>query len=156
MEVNEVKERLDRALRKVNNDDRILLEYDVHESCIATRLAMYLQAEFSPYSVDVEYSRNGGVLPKRLRLPVQCGRKKHGVVRPDIIVHYRGPDGPNLLVLELKKSGNTDSSECDRDRIRAFRREFRYAFGATIRCQMRVDVGISISRWFDNQNPDDI
>jgi hypothetical protein len=156
MEVNEVKRRLECALRKVNDDDRILLEYDVHETCIAARLAMYLQAEFSPYAVDVEYGRNGGVPPKRLSLPVQCGRKKRGVVRPDIIIHHRGPDGPNLLVLELKKSVSTDSPQCDRDRIRAFRSEFRYAFGATVICQMRVDVGISISRWFDNQNPDGI
>src|SRR5258708_5380575 len=125
-----------------------------HECCIAARLAMYLQLEIPDHSVDIEYSRDGEVVPKRLALPVQSGRKKHSVVRPDVIVHHRGPDGPNLLVLELKKSVSTDPSRCDRKRIQAFRREFRYAFGATILCQMRVAVGISRSRWFDNQNPD--
>jgi hypothetical protein len=156
MDADEVQRHLGVALQKFNDSDLILLRYDVHECCIAARLAMYLQVEFPNHSVDVEYSRAGGVAPKRLALPVQCGRRKHGVVRPDIIVHHRGPDGPNLLVLELKKSVSADPPQCDHNRIRAFRREFRYAFGATIMCQMQVGVGISRSRWFDNQNPDGI
>ncbi len=156
MEASEAKRRLEVAVRKFNDNDSILLKYDVHECCIAARLAMYLQVEFPDHSVDIEYSRDGGIAPKRLALPAQCGRKKHGVVRPDVIVHQRGPDGPNLLVLELKKSASRDPSQCDRNRIRAFRREFGYTFGATIFCQMRVTVGISRSRWFDNEHPDGI
>ena len=156
MLADEVQRRLGVALQKFNDNDQILLRYDVHECCIAARLAMYLQAEFPQYSVDTEYSRDGGVAPKRLALPAQCGRKKHGVVRPDVIVHHRGPEGLNLLVLELKKSVSAVPPQCDHNRIRAFRRVFGYAFGATIMCQMRVAVGISRSKWFDNQHPNGI
>jgi hypothetical protein len=90
MDADEAQRRLEVALQKFNDNDAILLRYDVHECCIAARLATYLQAEFSDYSVDIEYSRDGGVAPKRPALPAQSGRKKHSVVRPDVIVHHRG------------------------------------------------------------------
>ena len=52
-------------------NDQYLLENDLGERCIASRLAMYLQQEFPEYSVDVEYNRDG-VVPKRLQLPEDC------------------------------------------------------------------------------------
>lgn len=43
---------------------------------------------------------------------------------PDIVVHKRGSDDWNLLVLELKKPGG--SLEYDAEKLRAFRRELKY------------------------------
>jgi len=44
--------------------------------------------------------------PKRLDLQEDCAnyRDEHGesLVVPDVIVHRRGPEGPNILVLEVK------------------------------------------------------
>ena len=70
---------------------------------------------------------------------------------PDVIVHSRGPEGPNILVLELKKTSNPEGHDCDFRRVEALRREFRYRFGALIECetQKRREPRIRIFQWFD-------
>ena len=68
MEREEVQKQLHKALREVATSDRHLLEYNLSERCIASRLAMYLQHVLPEYSVDVEYNR-AGASPKRLGLP---------------------------------------------------------------------------------------
>jgi hypothetical protein len=151
---DEVQKRLADAMQRFNDNDAVLLRYDAHETCIEGRLAMYLQAKFPDYSVDIEYSRAGARgTPKTLGLPYECGKRKHGVVRPEIVVHRRGDNERNLLVLELKKFVSGDKSQCDQKRIQAFREKYAYAFGATITCQMVGGVGLSQSRWFDNAHP---
>jgi len=92
-----------------------------------------------------------------LRNLEKCANKKaeggNSVVRPDIVVHVRGNDARNLLVLELKKRQDSD---CNRERIRAFREQFDYTFGATIVCAIGDAGKIRRSRWFDERNPDGI
>ena len=61
MEEEKVIRRLDNALRMVADNDRHLLEFDLSERCIASRLALYLQNEFPEFKVDVEYNRDGAV-----------------------------------------------------------------------------------------------
>jgi len=154
MEGEEVKKRLHDALQKIVKSDLYLLEHDLSERCIASRLAMYLQSLFSKYAVDVEYNR-AGAFPKKLGLPEKCAnyRNNNGeaLVVPDIIIHRRGLEGPNILVLELKKTSNRDAYQCDRKRVRAFRTQLRYAYGALIECETRQGhkPGIMISEWLD-------
>jgi hypothetical protein len=124
----------------VVENDHALLGWDLSERCIAARLAMYLQNLFPEYSVDVEYNRVG-YAPKTLDLPEECANRKsrngEPLVLPDIIVHKRGPEGPNLLVLELKKTTNPTPRDCDQLRLRAFRERLKYSFGALIECETR-------------------
>lgn len=70
------------------------------------------------------------------------------MVVPDVIVH-RGANGPNLLVLELKKTTNRKGSGCDGQRVRAFRSELHYRYGALIVCETRRgrDPGVSVLEW---------
>ena len=140
MNPEEVRDPLLAALRMVVENDHALLEWDLSERCIASRLAMYLQSLIPGYSVDVEYNRVGYV-PKTLFLPEECANAKsrngEPLVLPDVIVHRRGPDGPNLLVLELKKTTNPTLRDCDRLRLRAFREQLNYSFGALIECETR-------------------
>ena len=140
MDEHEVRERLEAALRRLAEADRHLLENDLSERCIAGRLAMYLQGAFPDHAVDVEYNRAGDT-PKRLNLPDECANyfDRHGdaLVVPDIIVHQRGLDGPNLLVLELKKTSNPAQFRCDRRRVVAFRERLGYQCGALIACETR-------------------
>jgi hypothetical protein len=109
MDESEVRRKLEDALRRLAADDRHLLENDLSERCIASRLAMYLQPDFRDWAVDVEYNRDGDT-PKRLGLPKECAnyvnQAGEALVVPDVIVHRRGPAGPNMLVLELKKTTN--------------------------------------------------
>jgi hypothetical protein len=151
MEREDVEERLKRALEGVVENDLHLLENDLSERCIASRLAMYLQKEFPEYAVDVEYNRDGDV-PKMLGLPEECAnywQDGKAFVVPDIIVHRRGRGGPNILVLELKKTTNRNSRGCDGLRVQAFRAQLGYSFGALIECETREgrEPGIAVSTW---------
>ena len=63
-------------------------------------------------------------------------------VLPDIIVHKRGCRCSNLLVIEMKKKSGTKGLDCDRRRIKAFREELGYMFGALVVCKTGEDSGI--------------
>ena len=151
---SEVRERLDRALRRLLEGDRYLLENDLSERCIAARLAMYLREEFKQHDVDVEYNREADVT-KRLRgLPDECYRRRNRQIEarvavPDIIVHHRGFHGPNLLVIEMKKTSNPAGMDCDRLRLAAFREQLGYSFGALVECDtaLLVEPVIRVSDW---------
>lgn len=153
MEKQEVTTRLNNALRKLAANDRHLLEFDLSERCIAARLVLYLQSEFPELSVDVEYNRDGAT-PKRLDLPEECANYQdddgEALVVPDVIVHQRGHDGPNILVLELKKTTNREPRHCDRERVRALREQLGYSFGALIECETRQghEPAINMCDWF--------
>ena len=79
--------------------DRYLLDNDVHEVTISHKLAEYLQYQFPDMNVDCEYNRqvppdNGDNIKRRS----DTGDR----VRPDIIVHKRGSNENNCLVIEIK------------------------------------------------------
>src|SRR5579883_346496 len=156
MNEDHVRKRLEDALHRLADQDLYLLQNNLSERCIASRLAMYLQAAFPDHSVDVEYNRHGGT-PKILGLPEECANfwdaEGRAFVVPDIIVHHRGPDGPNLLVLEVKQPTNPRSRACDHERILAFRAQLGYSFGALIECETRNGrpPGALISEWHHGQ-----
>lgn len=125
MNQEEVRERLDRAIQKLLERDRVLLTRNVNERSITHRLAMYLQDEFPEMDVDCEYNRHDFDVKKLEFYPrgTETNDTDARTVFPDIIVHKRGPHGPNLLVIETKKSGNQGGTngETDRRKLRAFK-----------------------------------
>ncbi len=150
----EVRERLERALRRLLVDDRYLLDNDLSERCIAARLAMYLSEEFEEHDVDVEYNRAGDVAKRLHGLPDECYRRRNRQIEapvavPDIIVHHRGFDGSNLLVIEMKKTSNPAGTHCDQLRLDAFREQLGYSFGALVECDTvsHVEPAIRVSAW---------
>ncbi len=82
-------------MARVIDNDLWVLQHGPSERAVAHRLAVYIEHEFPGWSTDCEYNRQGEV----------GGRKKVTLnayalpraVDPDIIVHVRGPKGPNLL-----------------------------------------------------------
>ncbi len=152
MERNGVRRRLDAAVARLVHDDVYLLANNLGERCIAARLAMYLQSEFPHHNVDAEYNRYADT-PKRLGLPDECSsaRDEHGesLVVPDVIVHWRGAEGPNILVLEVKKTSNPAPRDCDRARIHAFRAQYGYEFAALIECETRAghEPAAGVAEW---------
>jgi hypothetical protein len=128
------------SLEELVAKDRYLLEHDLSERCIVARLSVYLQARCERYTVDVEYNRKGES-PKRLGLPADCsnfrGADGQSLVVPDLIVHTRGEAGPNLLVVEVKKTTNADGPDCDRERVQAFLHSLGYRCGALVECETR-------------------
>jgi hypothetical protein len=144
---------LEQALTELNDRDRYILAHDLSERCIVSRLAFYLQHLFPEQCVDVEYNR-AGASPKKLDLPEDCANyvdaDGRSLVVPDVIVHRRGDEGPNLLVLEVKKTTNWRGTRCDEKRIPAFIQQLRYDYGALIKCETRpyaTPLASVLARW---------
>lgn len=152
MRTDTVKDYLAGATAKVIEEDCHLLVVNVSERCIAARLAMYLREYFIDYDVDVEYNRHGDDT-KQLHHLVDnhdCSRDRDEgqTVLPDVVVHGRGHDKSNLLIIEMKKSGNQSGMEKDRRRIRAFRAELGYELGALVVCEIGNHPSISVE-WYE-------
>src|SRR5437773_438959 len=116
MDRNELEGRLDEAIALLYARDHLLLEYEVGERAVAAKLACHLTPLFPDHDVDVEYNRHG-LDPKDLDLPVECRGGGMRLIVPDIIIHCRGNDEDNLLVIELKKETNPEPRACDRAKI---------------------------------------
>ncbi len=118
----------------------------VGERTITHRFAIHLEKalfkegypnETAPISIDCEYNRRLGKLKeqhvtedlksrvqkiKNRRLkedPVQEGRYSFSVF-PDIVVHERGKNELNLLVIELKRASNSFDDELDNIKLHLF------------------------------------
>ena len=74
----------------------------------------------------------------------------HNNKRPDIIIHKRGTNDYNLLVVEVKREGSEADAEDDKRKIEEywFSDRLHYRFGATV--NLKVDHVPDI-RVFDNQ-----
>jgi hypothetical protein len=152
MDETDLSDHLERALRRLVEVDADLFTWNVSERCIAARLAHHLQNQIEQFSVDVEYNRIAHT-PKTLNLPEECakarGDNNEPLVIPDIIVHCRGPEGPNLLVIEVKKTTNPFPRNCDRLRLHAFREQLHYRFGALIEFETRREhvAAATVTEW---------
>jgi len=126
---------VDKALARLYRRDRELIWRGVHEETISHRLAIYLEVllfehfnlkpfDSTGYDVDIEYNKNGENV-KRL---VRGGSGR----RPDIIVHKRGHNDNNLLIIEVKKRRRTQISQSDDSKLCGAtdpNHDFRYKLG---------------------------
>jgi hypothetical protein len=115
------------AMERLFRLDMSLLEKDVHERAIASQLARHMQPYFPDHNVDVEYNLMGDV-PKRL-----SWNGGPALVYPDLVVHQRGTDSENVMVVEIKKSSNAASKDDDVQKLVAFRQELGYGHALFIR-----------------------
>ncbi len=104
--VSDLHQKVRIALRALFCKDARLLDLDVHEQSITHSLANHLQSQFADLDVDCEYNRHGED-PKKL------GDDK---IIPDIVVHKRGCDCSNAMVIEVKKS-NGDRTKKDENKL---------------------------------------
>jgi len=95
--------------------------------------------------VDCEYNRhlNGlkhqRISTKLLKIVKKARRKAKRVngestkyfisVAPDIVVHKRGEDTLNLLVVEIKKLSNPEIKEYDQEKLKCFTKQGQDEFG---------------------------
>ncbi len=122
MDRDEVFQRLTRAIQKLIERDLELFARDVNERSITHRLAMHLQQEFPEMDVDCEYNRYDFETKWLEFYPAttETNDTEARTVFPDIIVHKRGPKGPNLLVIEAKKSTNKNA-DLDLKKLNAYK-----------------------------------
>ncbi|HVE80861.1 MAG TPA: hypothetical protein VNA68_01840 [Candidatus Dormibacteraeota bacterium] len=120
-----VKEFVSRASREVEFKDTFLLEKTVSEWTIAHRLAVYLEKYFPEYNIDCEYNRMQGSQSSVYAITDHVPKQLHGKKRrPDIIVHHRGHNSDNLLVIALKWRARGD----DHSDLKAMRDELDYKY----------------------------
>lgn len=116
----DVRRRIWIAVQRLYLHDRYLIERNVMECAISHRLAIYLESVFPGWHVDCEFNKDGDD-PKLAEV--------HGW-RPDVIVHRRGKDGPNLLSVEVKKGTATDAT--DRGKLTRYVSELRYRWAVSL------------------------
>lgn len=131
---DEVFHRVSRALRAFYASDADLLHRNASERSIAHKLAEHLQDQFPEYKVDCEYNRHVDSVKRQPQDDVAAaGRGRRGAVLPDIVVHERGTDEQNVLVIEIKKSSSRRSHDGDVKKLCLFTgSKFGYAVGIFI------------------------
>ena len=132
-DLNILKECIIEAANSLYKNDYYLIEHDVHEVTLTHRLALYLEEkikkEFNTikFNFDIEYNKNYEE-PKRL-VPGEDGK------RPDIIIHRRGNNDYNLIIIELKKNKGIADDDSDDRKLKGATsgsHDFKYDLGAYI------------------------
>jgi len=134
---DEIEFRVSSALKQLSEADFYLLKNDLNECSINHMLAYHLQSQFKEWHVDCEYNKNWNKI-KKLELPkdkVDWTDTEAKSVFPDIIVHRRGGDGPNLLVIEVKKSSNTSDRRHDYNKLKEYGKILSYS------CALFLEIG---------------
>jgi len=119
----EHKKKLNKAIQQFLEKDKDLLERSTNERTISSRLGYYLSLEYEPnLQVDCEYNRKGADKKRQ-----EAGN----LIYPDILVHERGNDNNNVLVIEIKKVSNTDiqSDQAKLIELTHPDKEYRYHYG---------------------------
>ena len=110
------------ALSDIVSKDRDLLTLQAHELALVHRFGVYLEERLREYlrkhelTIDLDYDRHRDAqkwLPPRPDGSEGDERR----FRPDLVVHHRGEDSRNVLVVEWKKSARYSIVECLEERI---------------------------------------
>jgi len=115
----------------VNRPNGSCKDCHVSERGIVFRFGIYLQTyldgtEYKDYNVDVEYNRN---MYEKKQLPSFCNGSF-----PDLILHKRGSNTENTMILEFKTWWNRDTTD-DVIKIKQFMDVnglYKYKMGASI------------------------
>lgn len=145
-----IKSALESAVGEVIDKEAALFKVNAGEQAIAHHLANYLRKTLqSKLAVDVEYNKHG-FERKVLLLPPKddpAGIPKSTLVRPDIIVHRRGDDEENLLVIEVKKPG--EDLDRDRQKLHAFKEQLGYRYAAHVILGCANGAVVGALHWVD-------
>jgi hypothetical protein len=174
---NDVKKTLKSYIEKLYRNDGYLIEHDVSERAIAHKLAEYLQSSFKDYNVDCEYNRNierGPRHTKSISVVRQIYRKEIKNINssridedtyaekvtevtayPDIIIHRRGSNEKNLLIIEIKKSNSGRNDDYDHEKLRAFTSRdspdgYAYIHGVFMKIPINGVRSQPELKWFSN------
>lgn len=106
MENQAIKQIIENALAILYRTEKELINDKTHEQAISARLMHHLQHLLPEWNVDVEFNRQGENRDPKIN---ENGTNR----KPDIIIHKRGPNGPNLAVILVKCEWNSESREND-------------------------------------------
>ena len=121
------------ALSLLYKNDKYLIDIRANERCIVFRFGYYFQTllsmhcEYKGYDLDLEYNRDGEDPKKTINY-------QNGIY-PDVILHKRGNNKDNLLVMEFKGHWNDEGQEKDKSKIHDLMNpngEYKYKNGYTV------------------------
>ncbi|MDD3195399.1 MAG: hypothetical protein PHU68_06325 [Paludibacter sp.] len=102
-QITELKAMINSTLQQLYNTDISLIDRHAHERSIAFRFGMYFAASVRASSfagdnitIDFDYNRNDNNVKH-----LEEFNRRHGVF-PDLILHHRGFNDVNILVIEFK------------------------------------------------------
>lgn len=104
-------------------DSKNLIVEKAHERTIVSRMVPYLKSQFSGYSVDPEYNREGSFEKRETKKDID-----NNPILPDLIIHKYGPNGENLVAIEVKGYWNKESREIDEEKLRKLHLKQGYKF----------------------------
>ena len=136
-QITELTTAINAALSRLYQRDGSLIERQVNERSVAFRFGLYFNEtirETSFYTdndltIDFDYNRNIGEVKR-----MEGFSRTHGVY-PDIILHHRGFNDKNVLVIEFKGFWNNNNGERRRDfhKLSEFthpqRNDYQYGLG---------------------------
>ena len=110
-----------------------LIDERAHERTIVSFMVPNLQSSFPEFTVINDYNREGDLEERKTKSDLEGNP-----FIPDLIVHEYGPQGRNLLAVEVKGYWNRESREIDKDKLRKLRLKHHYEF--TYRIELGRDT----------------
>lgn len=101
-----IKNKIINAYKKLLEKDLFLLDNNLNERTITYKFAQYLEKEFDDYDIDCEYNRNCEQIKQLEIINTASNDTDATTIYPDIIVHKRGQNSDNYIVIEAKKSNS--------------------------------------------------
>ena len=120
-------------------NDYHLLSVEANERSLTHKFAEHLQAVIGcSWNVDCEYNRYGSEIKVIGGIKEIIGDKtttddiRAKTIYPDIIVHKRGADGQNLLVIEAKKNADDECRIKDMKKLQKIQTKYNYCFAVFV------------------------
>lgn len=139
MKDEELLQILKSSIEQFYKSDKELINNNVHEGSIAHRIGFYFEniitekypVFYKLHKFDMEYNKNSGD-PKKVY--TQKNIEREG--RPDFIVHERGNNDNNVLIIEFKKN-DTKKIYINNDIYKLIdftcdKREYKYQLGCFV------------------------
>ncbi|MBU4360611.1 hypothetical protein KKA66_02045 [Patescibacteria group bacterium] len=144
MNIKHLKDILKQAKTHFKDNEQYLFSTEVNERSMTHKFAEYLQTIIGcSWNVDCEYNRYGNKSKKIDEIKNIVGKNtttyelKPKTVFPDIIIHKRGKNGKNLLVIEAKKDPTTKEKINDIDKLKKIQKQYNYTFAVF----MKFNIG---------------
>ena len=164
----EILELINLSISSFIQNEHALLKRNLNEQLLSARLAHYLSLNFNKYDVDAEYNGDINKPNDRKALDIASheieliGKKANAndryKITPDIIIHIRGTNEENLVVIEVKKDVSAElNKKFDLIKLRHLTtnysgNHYNYKLGIAIVFGTGENAGFLETKYFSNGN----
>jgi hypothetical protein len=169
METQQILHKINQAIQTLIVSENNILSRTLNERNLSDHLAGYLRPLFNEYHVDSEYNgdmdkpndRKALAIAKNrlLEIGFQPNLDDTYKLSPDIIIHQRGTNDHNLVVIEVKKDVSSqrnkefDLIKLEHLTINYMGNHYNYKLGIALILSTGEDTGTSEMHFFQNGLP---